>query len=674
MKPENTGTGLVVGQFGLGVADSADADMEPEVIPLAGTITFTPSVPYLPNPTAAPNPITIVTSPITAVLDNEGFLCTPGPDGTTPYYRGIRLFATDDPDLSVLDWTWSVVYTFQAVRGITPRIPAHAMALLEGETRDLATVVPVPSSPGIGTPQALALLAQAVAAAGTVADAHLLMERAEEAADRAEAPTDLMMANTAADPLSLFSGEIAGVIDQRAPEAVETVMGPVVGSLVAAAIADDPTVVNAAAAAVDANPKIATLSGVRLANDAVLDVAMSRTDAYTESDAYADTVRGFPVNRAGRLMNLPFNNSGTHAAQQYFPFRHPGFFLRYIYSGAPYTGAPYGAANKGWQEFRNWADTLAALNLKADKSSVVVVPERSDPAQWAAVGDSLTDGYSNATRWDEVDSFPSKLQAALPAGTTVINYGQSGATSDQINMLLGITAFQLRVPGGTIPASGAVDLTTEQAIGGWTDVQDLTFPGHLEGIYGSLKRTSGAWTFTRAASGTALARTYGSFRSYYAAMPTLAGIAGHSLIVGYGRNDIAKNTTGMEATIPDHVIRAYTDAHAFMTPRNKQFIFAGTISRTDETPDSAGFLMVQEIRERLRQLFPSNFVDLQGYLTGAQVWTHTGITPTTADLNAQLQGMTPPSLFDDVTHYNRATAKAIGENLYAPYIRKKGWA
>ncbi|PRB78231.1 hypothetical protein CQ012_02250 [Arthrobacter sp. MYb214] len=259
MKPTNVGTGMVVGQFGLGVADGLDADKEPEVIPLAGTVAFTPNVPYLPNPTSEPNAITIVTGAIVAVLDSEGYLCTPGPDGVTPFYRGIRLFATDDPDLSVENWTWSVVYTFQPVKGIIPKMPAHSMALLEGETVDLATVVPVPASPGIGTPQALALLQQAVEAAGTVADAQLLMQRAEDAADRAEAPTDQMMASTASNPSSQFSGVLDGVIESKTPDAIQQVMGPVVDGMVAQSIASDPTVANAAAAAVDANPKIASL-------------------------------------------------------------------------------------------------------------------------------------------------------------------------------------------------------------------------------------------------------------------------------------------------------------------------------------------------------------------------------------------------------------------------------
>lgn len=425
----------------------------------------------------------------------------------------------------------------------------------------------------------------------------------------------------------------------------------------------------------DATTKYGALPGAvygkRLPTDVQLDTFFEIGNHYMENDSFTSIERGFPVPRGGRLNVLPFNNANTHLVQIYWPFRHPGFFVRYIYSSAPYTGVPYGSANKGWQEFRNWAETLAALDLKADKNLIPV--ERSDPIQWAAVGDSLTDGYSNGARWDEVDSYPSKLAAELPAGTTVTNYGQSGATSDQINLLLGLTPFRVRINGGTIPATGPVNLTVTQVIGGWNDTQDLTFSGHLEGIYGSLKRTAGAWTFTRSATGEALARTYGTFRAFNGAMPSLAGIGGHSLIVGYGRNDISKVVKGMEASIPDHVIRSYVDAYESMSVRDKQVAMLGTITRTDEDPDSDGFKMVQEIRVRLRELFPTHFLDLQGYLTGAEVWTHTGITPTQADLDAQALGMTPPSLFDDVTHYSRAAAQAIAEHLVAPFIKQKGW-
>ena len=406
-----------------------------------------------------------------------------------------------------------------------------------------------------------------------------------------------------------------------------------------------------------------------------LDALTAPDDYYIPSDASADPARGFPVARAGRLNTLNFNDAGTHRVQQYFPFRHAGFFIRYLYSNAPYTGAPYQGMPGGWQEFRNWAETQKAIQAATDALAARIAPppERSDPTQWAAVGDSLTDGYSNGARWDEVDSYPSKLQAVLPSGTTVTNYGQSGATSDQINMLLGLVPYRVRIPSGAIPSSGTVTVETDQAIGGWNDTQDLSFSGHLAGVYGRLQRTAGAWSFSRTNTGTPVTASHATFRGYNGAMPTLDGISGHSLIVGYGRNDISKNVRGMEATIPDHVVRSYVDAYESMTAQHRQIVMLGTITRTDETPDSDGYRMVQEIGVRLRTLFPTHFLDLQGYLIGESVWADTGLTPTQADLDAQAQGMTPPSLFDDVTHYSRVTAQAIAENLVGPHIISKGW-
>src|SRR5690606_30903918 len=102
------------------------------------------------------------------------------------------------------------------------------------------------------------------------------------------------------------------------------------------------------------------------------------------------------------------------------------------------------------------------------------------------------------------------------------------------------------------------------------------------------------------------------------------------IIYGAGRNDITKNTTGMEATVADHVIRGYSEIMAYATPRRKQVVLLGTITRTDESPGSAGFEAVQEIATRARALWPAEFADLQGYLTGSQVWADTGITPTQA--------------------------------------------
>lgn len=182
--PTNVDTGKVQGRFIVGVADGPDADDEPDAIPAQGTITFTASVPYLPDPTAAPAPATILKVPIVAVLDGAGYLCTPDPsDPSKPGARGIRLVATDDPDLSVQGWTWSVTYSFQTVNGVRPQIASHSMFLPSGATVDLTSVVKVPSSTGIGTEQAEALAASAQAAAVEASAAAVAASEAAQATD-----------------------------------------------------------------------------------------------------------------------------------------------------------------------------------------------------------------------------------------------------------------------------------------------------------------------------------------------------------------------------------------------------------------------------------------------------------------------------------------------------------
>lgn len=195
--PANVDTGIVSGRFIVGVIDGPDADDEPDAIPAKGTVTFTASVPYLPNPGAS---TTILKAPIVAVLDGEGWLCVRLPDGTAGA-RGVRLIATDDEDLSVTGWTWTVSYTFGTVDGTTPRIASHSMALPSGATIDLTSVVKVPSSAGIGIEQAEALAATAQAAAQEASQA------AQAAAEAAQA-TDVGIASFVADPATRTRTEL----------------------------------------------------------------------------------------------------------------------------------------------------------------------------------------------------------------------------------------------------------------------------------------------------------------------------------------------------------------------------------------------------------------------------------------------------------------------------------
>ena len=168
--PVNVSTGMVVGRYIADVIDGPDANLDPDAQSVQGRIVFTASVPYLPNPTAGPDPVTIMRVPIVGVLDQDGYLCTPYPGTLEPQYRGVRLIATDDPDISVTDWTWDVTYIFEPVNGHKLAIPAHGFSLPSGETVDLTKVAKVPSSPGYSLPQAEAAVLRAEAIAQSIRD------------------------------------------------------------------------------------------------------------------------------------------------------------------------------------------------------------------------------------------------------------------------------------------------------------------------------------------------------------------------------------------------------------------------------------------------------------------------------------------------------------------------
>lgn len=172
--PANFSTGRVTGQFIVGVVDGPDEDDEPDFIPASGVIAFTASTPYLPHPSASPNPVTMLKTTILAVLNDEGYICTPDPDDhSRPGRPGIRLVATDDPGASVEGWTWNATPQFLNVNGtvIHDAIKTFNFALPGGSTVDLTTVVKVPASQGIGTEQAAALAAAAQADAAAARQA-----------------------------------------------------------------------------------------------------------------------------------------------------------------------------------------------------------------------------------------------------------------------------------------------------------------------------------------------------------------------------------------------------------------------------------------------------------------------------------------------------------------------
>lgn len=97
----------VIGRFGSVVRDSLDPDLRPDVIPLSGTITLTPTVPYIKINGTVLQIATITAQVVNGVVVN--------PDGS----EGISILSTDVENDTITNWGWRATFKIPEVR-ITP--------------------------------------------------------------------------------------------------------------------------------------------------------------------------------------------------------------------------------------------------------------------------------------------------------------------------------------------------------------------------------------------------------------------------------------------------------------------------------------------------------------------------------------------------------------------------
>jgi hypothetical protein len=195
--PSNISFGTVTGVFTRAVADTADADRDPDAIPVSDmTVTFTSSLtpPRVRDASAVP-PVTILIDSIVAHTDSSGVLI--GPDGAA----GIRLVASTDPDLNPTNWTWNVTLSSPSMMSIS-----FSFALDADQTIDLSTVIPVPPSLGTALPD----WQQAVA--DTLANKAAAQQSADAAAASAQAAEDAAASIGPGGGVTSVNGQTGAVV------------------------------------------------------------------------------------------------------------------------------------------------------------------------------------------------------------------------------------------------------------------------------------------------------------------------------------------------------------------------------------------------------------------------------------------------------------------------------
>ena len=276
-------------------------------------------------------------------------------------------------------------------------------------------------------------------------------------------------------------------------------------------------------------------------------------------------------------------------------------------------------------------------------------------AMW---GDSMT-----TATYGGGDSQISLLAAEL--GVTPYDGGRSGHTGTEIAFRAGALAVRVTVPGGTIPAVGAVAATVEPALGWWNWKE---IPAVLRSSSGTLVRvllkhaspspgTLPTWTIEQV-GGTAPAPVLPATRI---APETPTSALGAPVVFWIGRND-PDETRVVDA------MKALLNAHR--DPGRRRLVLP-IFNRQDSPAGSPSYVRDMAVNAKLAELTGTDYFAARRKIIdhGLQL---AGIAPTAADVAAVSEDRIPPSLMADITHLNPAGRGALARIL-AIEITGRNW-
>lgn len=326
------------------------------------------------------------------------------------------------------------------------------------------------------------------------------------------------------------------------------------------------------------------------------------------------------------------------------------------------TWTPWAAINVTVRKHRYWTKRSGTLTPLLSKPRTTTPPSSETVGVTSNIpcyGDSMVAGFGIGVP----ASWPTKLQEILPGGRTTQNLGVSSQTAQEIAMRQGGMPINLVFPSNTIPASGAVTVTTPDTII-WGAVA-WTVTGTVGGVTGVLSHPSGTagtntatLTWTRTGSGSTVALGGATaFRSS-------AGDRDKVQIFLAGRNDYGIG--GVDSTIRNRVINANKAMVDWLT--SPYFIVLSNITLTSETSGTRGYNNVVAVNSALQSLYGERFLDIRRWLIDNGM-AALSITPTSADLAAVAADTMPPSLMYDSIHWNAATADLVADKIFERLIQ-----
>lgn len=291
------------------------------------------------------------------------------------------------------------------------------------------------------------------------------------------------------------------------------------------------------------------------------------------------------------------------------------------------------------------------------------IPYTGGDARPTAVNTDIMAGWGSST----VQGLATELAAmATSRYATYYNGGVGGQLTQHITARLGSRPL-ITAGAVTIPASG---VSAEFSISNINNhFSNLSYLATLGGIQGTFERKTGTvdkYLFTRTTSGSETIVPAGS-----KVLP-VNGLANRQAvtILNIGKNDLTGNITGA-ATLAQ-VTQWSDEAYDWLGALGRFTLVLGHFVDTNTPAVDSSRTNVQALNAHNKARYAGRFIDLYAYLTGPQVWTDTGITPTSTDLAQQAIGNKPPSLSSDDLHLNAAGYAAV-RALISAKLLELGW-
>lgn len=268
--------------------------------------------------------------------------------------------------------------------------------------------------------------------------------------------------------------------------------------------------------------------------------------------------------------------------------------------------------------------------------------------------------------------FGTRLAAAFTSGSVpvaVVNRSRSGERWEHTLARCGIALARITFTANTVPASGAVNVETNLPNLSYL----LSYRGRIEGtdVIGALAMTSsgGPFVFTREGSGSAVV-----LDGPVNFIPTATNAGGIGLNPAY-RDALSFPNCGKNNCYDIGAWVGINSAHDalvnWFVPLQKRFLVLGFFANTGA--DAIHKENVAQVNAHRAARYGSLFLDIQEYVIGEDVWTHTGITPTSGDLAQQTAGVKPTSLSIDNAHLIDAAWDTFIEHVAIPRLVALGW-